>query len=155
MAAFVLLVTIPTAIEVPILSSLYRSVAATLGPLNSLPWVETVSAQSARVPLAKAHAVLSLAALLLILGSGWIAAIGGMYKVARPTGTDLPSLRSALRTRFPLRLFVPAPGWGVGAQSHLMEVSAGDQVGVHHRSAEAGRRARHRRHRKSSPELVR
>lgn len=135
LAGLVVLVTLAAAGNLKILGDVYAALAPALKPFAALPWAQAVSAQSDRFPLAEAQAVLALAGFALIFGSACIGAVFVFRNIVTFSGTDLVSLRAALRTQFPLGLFIPSATWRPTGEPQLLELSPGDEIFVQRKAA--------------------
>jgi len=131
------LVTVAAAAELKLLADVYAWLSPALKPFVALPWVHEVAAQSHKFPLAEAHAVLVLAGLVAIFGTAWLGALRALRETVTFVGTDVGSLRTALRTSLFLRLFVQPGHWRSG-QATLSELSPGDDLFVKKRTAGFG-----------------
>jgi hypothetical protein len=128
------LVTVAAAAELKILADVYAWFSPALKPLAALPWVRQVAAQSHKFPLAEAHVVLVLAGLILIFGTAWAGALRALRESVTFVGTDIASLRDALRESFFMRTFVPPAGWRSSHELTATDLSPGDQLFVQKRT---------------------
>jgi hypothetical protein len=127
--------TVAAAANMRALGDFYAWASPALRPLAALPWVREVAAQSHKFPLAEAHAVLVLACLVVVLGTAWLGALRALRETVMFAGTDLASLRSALRENFFISIFVPPTGWRSNRELALPEISPGDAFFLEKRAA--------------------
>jgi hypothetical protein len=128
-------VTLAAAGNVRALAEVYAFLAPVLQPFAALPWVQAVAGQGDKFPLAEAQAVLTLAGFTLIFGTACIGAIPVLRNVMTFAGTDLASLRAALRTQFPLSVFIPSAAWRPMGEAPLLRLSPGDEIFTHRKTA--------------------
>ncbi len=127
------MVTLAAAGDLGALADLYAFLAPWLTPFIALPWVQAIAAHSNKFRLAEAQAVLALAGFTLIFGTACIGAISTFRKVVSYVGTDLVSLCAALRTQFPLSVFI-LPDWRPTSKAPLLQLSSGDEIFVQRRT---------------------
>jgi hypothetical protein len=133
LVGLVVVVTLAAAGNVQALAKVYALLAPALQPFAALPWVQAVAAQGDKFPLAEAQAVLALTGFTLIFGTACIGAIPTFRRVVGYLGTDLVSLCAALRTQFPLGVFV-LPDWRPATKTPLLQLSPGDEVFIQRRT---------------------
>ena len=132
------LVTVAAAAELKLLADVYVWLSPALKPFVALPWVREVAAQSHKFPLAEAHAALVLAGLVVIFGTAWLGALRALRETVSFEGTDVGSLRTALRTSLFLRFFVQPRYSRPDNQATLSEISPGDDLFMKKRTAGFG-----------------
>lgn len=135
LAGLVVAVTLAAVGNVRALFDIYAVLAPWLKPLTAFPWVQAVSAQSDRFPLAEAQAVLALAGFTLIFGSACVGAMPTFRRVVSYLGTDLVSLCATLRPQFPLGVFILPADWRPTSKAPLLQLSPGDEVFAQRRTA--------------------
>lgn len=135
LAGLIVAVTLAAAGNVRALAEVYAVLGRWLKPLAALPWSQAVAAQSDRFPLAEPQAVLVLACFALIFGTACVGAIPTFRRVVSYMGTDLVSLSVALRSQFPLGVFVLPADWRSADKAPLLQLSPGDEVFVQRRMA--------------------